>query len=202
MSSTEISDAYVDHWYEVVGDGSLRQGDIFQNLLAFWPHEGIEPTDTADGADNFARLSFQRADFIVTSASCDVGQNGYPYALLARIFAATESNLKVTGKDFNSRIEVLRQGLVPSQFLLAPCVFVRPAFGLSIAQHKVHALLPVAYLQKCCTVPRLRIKHPHRERFGNWVGVNFSRVGAEDATLIPQAAKIFAAHVLRANSDE
>lgn len=27
---------YSDHWYSIVEDESLRQGDIFRNLLAFW----------------------------------------------------------------------------------------------------------------------------------------------------------------------
>jgi hypothetical protein len=202
MTSVASENTYVDHWYEVVDDTSLRQGDIFRNLLAFWPEEGIAPTDAELVPDGYAKLEFQRADFIIASASCDVGQRNYPYALLSRIVTASEANLNASGKDFDSRIEVIRQGLVPSQFLLAPCGFVEPALELSLVQHKVHTLLPVPYLQKCCTGKRLRMKHPHRERFGNWVGGNFARVGPEDSTLIPQKAKMFPAHILKANADD
>lgn len=199
MAATQFADDYVNHWYEVVEDGTLRQGDIFRNLLVFWADDSIEPTDTEPVPDGHGRLSYARGDFIVASASCDVGQPSYPYALLSRIVEASEEQLKVKGKDYQTRVEVLRQGLVPSQFLLAPCHFVDPAFPLSIVQHKVHTLLPVSYLQRCCTGSRLRLRHPIREKFGAWVGASFSRVGPEDASQIPQGTKIYPAHVLAAN---
>ncbi len=196
------SDDYSSSWYEVVTDASLRQGDIFRELLVFRPNEDVEPSDVASVPDGHALMDYDRGDYIVMSASCDVAQSGYPYAVLGRIVEASESILKVTGKDYKPRIEVLRQGLVPSQFLLAGSLTITPAFAQSIVTYKVHALLPVQYLKKCCTAPRLRLKHPFREKFGNWVGSCFSRVGPEDHTLIPRVTQIFPSHILAANPDD
>ena len=161
----------------------------------------MEPLPVGEIPQGYAQLSHDRGDYIVASASCDVGQDGYPYALLARVVPATESSLKAKDKELRTKLEVLRNGLVPSQFLLSPCDFINPSFPLSIAQHKVHVLLPVAYLAKCCTGKRLRLRHPLREKFGNWVGTCFSRVGPEDPSQIPQGVKIFPGHVLAANSE-
>jgi hypothetical protein len=201
-ANESAGDDYSAAWYEVVTETSLRQGDIFRGLLVFRPNEHVEPSDIDVVPDGHAQMSYDRGDYIVLSASCDVDQPNYPYAVLGRIVEATEANLKLTGKDYKTRVEVLRQGLVPSQFLLAQSSAVSPSFVQSIVQHKVHALLPVQYLRKCCTSPRLRLKHPFREKFGNWVGSCFSRVGPEDHTLIPQVAKIFPSHVVSANSDD
>jgi hypothetical protein len=64
-------------------------------------------------------------------------------------------------------------------------------------------MLPAAYLLRHCHDGRLRLRHPFRESFGNWVGASISRVGPEDETLIPDTGVvIFAAHILKATESE
>ena len=179
----------------------MRQGDIFRDILVFWADSEIQPSDLVELPDGYGKLSYGRGDYIVASASCDVDQPSYHQALLMRVVEANAENLKAAGKDLATKLEVLRRGLIPSQFLLAPCEFITPSFPLSVANHKVHALLPLPYLKKCCKGKRLRLRHPFREQFGNWIGASFSRVGPEDASLIPRKANIFPGHVIAANKD-
>jgi hypothetical protein len=189
------------HWYDVVSDETLRQGDIFRDIVAFWPSQDLPVMPGEPQHDQLPPFDWSRGDYILLSASCDVDQGGYPYALLSRLLPANPENLKAKGKDFLQKLEVLRQGLVPSQFLLSPFDGIDPAFPYSIVQYKTHALLPVSYLRRNCTAPRLRLRHPHRERFGNWVGSCFSRVGPENHTLIPKQSSIYPAQVLNANEE-
>jgi len=189
---------YTKHWYDIVDDATLRQGDVFRKIVCYWPPDELELRREDPPQGSKSELAWHRGDYILLSASCDVDQDGYPYALLGRVVPASPENLKATGKDLEQRLEVLRQGLVPSQFLLAPCSAIDPPFPLSVVQHKVHALLPVGYLRRHSGMARLRLRHPLREKFGNWVGSNFSRVGPENQALIPRMAKIHPPHVLSA----
>ncbi len=189
---------YEEHWYEIVEDDSLRQGDVFRDLIAYWPPDDLECFEAEPPSTFQPVFKFERGDFIIASASCDLDQPGYPYAILARVLPASSENLKATGKELEQKLEVIRLGLLPVSFLLAPYKSIEPSFPLSIVQHKVHALLPTAYVRRCCSRKRLRLRHPLREKFGNWVGSSFSRVGPEDQTQIPKKATIFPAQVLKA----
>lgn len=202
LVATELEPSnYQDAWYEVVEDNSLRQGDIFRNLNVFWPSAELLPFDGSTAPEGYGKLDFATGDYIIASASCDVDQANYPFVLLSRVLAVTEENLKTNAKELPKFVEVLRLGLVPSQFLLAPFDSASPSFPLSTVQHKVHVLVPTGYLKNSCGGKRLRLKHPIREKFGNWVGASFSRVGPEDATNIPKGAKVFPAHIIAANLD-
>ena len=155
----------------------------------------VEPNQ--DLAEVAAMVARSRGDYAVLSASCDVdGRRKHPFVLLGRVLAANETNVGASGKDFSQRLEVIRQGLDPAKFLLPKHPRRAPPFPLSIVQHSVLALLPEQYLRRHCVAPRLRLRHPFREKFGNWVGSNFSRVGPEDESLIPRIAQIFAGHVV------
>jgi hypothetical protein len=193
---------YQRKWYQVVENDSLRQGDLFRSLLVFWPSKDLEPSDTDPGAETRVPFDWGRGDYIVLSASCDVDQRGYPYVLMGRVVPATSQHLKCSEKELAQQIEVRRQGLVPSQFLLAPFQDIEPPFHLSLVTWKTHALIPIEYLRRSCTMPRLRLKSPHRERFGNWAGTNLSRVGPETDAQIPRGPQIFPAHVIAANNPE
>src|SRR5206468_10044413 len=121
-------------------------------------------------------------DWIIMSASCDVDRpQGYPHVLLGRVLPATPENfgLRDEGKEFQKRVEVVRKGLDPSKFLLAEHPGVSPAFPLSVVQFRVHVTMPIDYLRRSAVGRRLRLRHPFRESFGNWVGANMSRVGPE-----------------------
>jgi hypothetical protein len=191
---------YHRDWYESVSGDSLRQGDIFRNLLVYWlPQDLVDTGTDPQGEAQSIRAEYHRGAYIILSASCDVDQRGYDQVLLTRIVDATHQTLKVqTEKEFHLKLEVLRQGLVPSQFLLAAHPEVSPVFPLSVVQYKVHSLLPIQYVKRCCTGERLRLRSPHRERFGTWAGANLSRVGPENDSLIPRFTQIYAKDILAA----
>lgn len=143
-------------------------------------------------------------DWIIMSASCDVDRDAkqYPQALLGRVLPATLDTFGVkTDKEFNERAEVVRKGLEPAKFLLPEHPQVQPPFPLSVVQYRVHVTMPTDYLRRRCDGRRLRLKHPFRESFGTWVGANIGRAGPETSTLIPQFAKPFPTHALKANQE-
>jgi hypothetical protein len=192
---------YSDLWYSVVEDDSLRQGDIFRNLLVFWLPQDLLANETG-GDDQPVEVARARGDWIITSASCDVANNRYPLVFLSRVLPATQETLnEKSAKDFRTRLEVLRRGFEPTRFLLAECPNIEPAFPLSYVDYRVHALLPHPYLKRNCRGPRLRLKHPMREQFGVWAGANLSRVGPEDDTKIPGKGGAWPSDVLRANEE-
>jgi hypothetical protein len=197
------------YWYDIVTDDSIRQGDIFRNLLVGWlPDDLPVPTPGEESKLREASLQFGRADWIVLSASCDVqpgrGSN-QRQVLLGRVFACNEENLKdvKTAKDLKERVEVLRRGFDPMRYLLAQHT-AEPELPLSFAVFRIQLTMPLAYLQKCCQGPRLRLDSPHRERFGNWAGACLSRVGIEDAEQVSfdKDPPLYPAHILRSIPDE
>lgn len=187
-------------WYEVVRDDSLRQGDIFRDILAFWLPEGL-PLREPSGEDQITiSVQYQRGAWIVMTASCDLERNNRGHVLLSRVIEATAANLNnvQTEKERLERLEVMRRGFDPLRYLLAEHA-EEPQLPLSFVGYRTQVLLPIKYLRRNCAGQRLRLRSPHRERFGVWAGANLSRVGLEDAEQIRFPGKTFVgpAQVLR-----
>lgn len=171
-------------WYEVVDDDSLRQGDIFRALRAFWLPDDLCVTGNHDDVPAPVSLEHAQGDWIVLTASCDMERTRKGQVLLASITHATQENLKVgVEKDRRERLEVIRKGFDPLRFLLAECAD-EPQLPLSFVAYRTQVLLPISYLRRNCTGPRLRLRSPHREKFGAWAGANLARVGIEDSDQI------------------
>ena len=195
-----------EHWYEVVETSTLRQGDVLANLLVFWFPQDL-PVRDADPPEGRLDVvaEWDRGTWIVMSASCDVDREAarYPQVLMGRVAPATRAVLnQQTEKDLKTRLEVIRRGLDPSAFLLAPHPN-DPPFPLSVVQWRMHVTLPVEYVRRAATGRRLRLKSPYRESFGNWVGGNIERVGPEDSTAVPKFRDtVWPEHVLRSSEEQ
>lgn len=178
-------------WYQVVDDDSLRQGDLFRGLVAYWAK-----APAGDGTE--VEVGTVSGDFIIVSASCDVDQKGYDYVLLNRVYAADETNLGLKGDDLQKAIEVIRRGLHPARFLLSSTESINPSLPLSFVTSKQHTLLSIQYLRSKCVGPRLRLRSPLREAFGSWVAACFGRVGIELSAQIPRlSANLYPGQVLK-----
>jgi hypothetical protein len=191
-------------WYEVVNDKSLRQGDIFITLYAFWLPPGIKPP-TKPGEKFEVTVEYELADWIILSASCDIDRIKEGHVLFARVFQASDKYLKVkTDTERRERLEVLRRGFDPQRFLLAEHTG-KPELPISFVGYRTQVLLPVDYVLEYCKGDRLRMRPPHREKFGAWAGANLGRVGIEDADQIGLPGKvpyIGSAQVLRSVAPE
>ena len=188
-----------NHWYDRPTVENLRQGDLFIGLTAFWLPEdlSLEPARS----DQF--LAGQRAgNWIVASPSCDLDTARVTQALLVEVIEASPENVwGANTKQYSQTLEVLRRDLDPSKFLLPSHSDVD--LPLSFAHVRDQVLLPINYLQSQISRRMLRLKHPFREKFGNWIGSRFSDVGPENYTLLPKYYDkgVFPPHVLRANED-
>jgi hypothetical protein len=196
MQSTK---AHWEDWYEVVDEArSLRQGDILREFSVFIFRNEVVDLNV-DGETNLPGEILPPQDWIILTASCDLDARNATHALLAPIFPATPEVLRTgpTTKEFRRRVEVLRKGLLPRQFLLAKHPDL--GFPLSFASWRDLALLPTAHIRSRLSARRLRLRHPFREEFGNWVGSRMSAVGPEDRSKIPaERERIFDVHVLEA----
>jgi len=194
-----------EHWYDIPAGPELRQGDIVRGLLVMWFPQNlrIDAPPATDDAKITVTPEWAVSDWIVMSASCDVDRDAtsYPQVLLGRVLPATLANFGVkTEKEFRERAEVVRKGLEPTKFLLPEHPALQPPFALSIVTYRVHATMPADYVRQNGK-ERLRLKHPFRESFGAWVASNIGRVGPETPTLIPEFAKTYPAHTLKANTE-
>jgi hypothetical protein len=193
-------------WYDLAAADTLRQGDILRSLRVFWfPQdlaycESQQPTSAQLSRVTADAETTKSDDWIILTASCDLEQGRVDQVLLARVIPATEETLGAPNeKEFLSRCEVIRRGLDPSKFLLAPSEQVVPRFSLAVVLFRQQVLLPIKYVLAQCSGARLRLRHPFREQLGNWAAACFSRVGPEDPTLIPRFRKdIHPAHILAA----
>ena len=182
-----------DLWYEVVEDATLRQGDIIRNVVVFaFPQDLPVLNRQPEPEEQFTvKADWLIADWIVMSASCDVDRETrkYPWVLVGRIFPATSEKLgDAKGTKLKQTLEVIRKGLDPQRFLLAPHPG-DPELPLSFAEYRPHVTVPKEYLVRASMGKRLRLRPPYRESFGNWVGSNFARVGVEDVGQIPKQSE-------------
>jgi len=192
-----------DHWYDIIeGTAVLRQGDIFRDLLVYCFPQDLPVVAAPKPGEkiNVQGEWLPGGDWIVMSASCDVERpQTYPHVLIGRVLPVTSTNLGTANpKEAGQRHEVIRKGLDPSKFMLAECPSCD--FPRSFVQYKTHVTMPAGYLIRHCQAKRLRLRHPFRESFGNWVGANIARVGPETHHAIPpiEDVTVWAAHVLRA----
>ena len=206
--------AHDEHWYDIVTADNLRQGDIIRALaIPYFDDEIVGMAGDIDAASkegaDAAPVPVQcaRADWIVLDASCDVDHGdarrpAVSHVLLVRVVSADLAGLSAkTEKELKERCEALRQGLVYSKFLLAACPRLEPNFPLSLVEYRQRSLLPHGYVLAGATRsgPRLRLRSPIRERFGNWAGAAISRVGPEEvATIDPFVPTLHDAQKLRA----
>lgn len=189
-----------EHWYDVVTETSLRQGDIIQDIRSFWLADRLDEDDT-----DTPPVEYRRGNWIIAQASCDLDTARSSQAIVLQVMEASREIFKLEGapeKEFKKRLEVLRKGLSPRAFLLPEQTEGPALLPISFVPWDFVITLPTKYIQQVVEdVPRLRLKHPFREQFGNWLGQRISAVGPENEGLIPAFYRqIHDEHVLRAET--
>ena len=103
-------------WYETVDDTSLRQGDIFIDLICYWLSQDLEPESPAPP------VSKATGTWIVAQASCDMEARGLERVVVLDVFPASRRTLRIAEnapeKELKKRLEVIRSGAYPRRFIL------------------------------------------------------------------------------------
>lgn len=180
------------HWFEVVRDVSLRQGDIFQHCTGFWLPEDY-------GADS-QTVSEASGTWSILNASCDLDHKKMLGVLLAKVDEASATTLKAReGEELQKRLEAIRRGHLWRLFML-PQYEGEVSLPLSVVSFQQQILIPQRMVEEwAARGPRLRLRHPYREQFGNWVAARFGAVGPEDEGNIPTFYRLQDHHVLEAD---
>ncbi len=182
-------------WYETVDDTSLRQGDIFVDLVCYWLSKDLEPENPAPS------VTRATGTWIVAQASCDMEARGLERVVVLEVLPASRRTLRIAenapDKELKKRLEVIRRGAYPRRFLIPDRPTGRVTIPMSVVAWDNLATLPAEYLRRhFCDGPRLRLKSPLREMFGNWVGARFCAVGPEDEAVIPRFTPVHDHHVI------
>lgn len=182
-------------WYQTVEDKSLRQGDIFVDLTCYWFDNDLAP-DTLNPS-----VLKATGTWIVAQASCDMEARGLTRVVVLEVLPASRKTLRIDEqapeKELSKRLEVIRRGAYPRRFLIPECSEGKVTIPMSVVVWDNLATLPTEYLRHhYCNGPRLRLRSPLREKFGNWVGARFSAVGPEDDAVIPHFVRIHDHQVL------
>lgn len=177
-----MPDAY-HYWYETVDDSSLRQGDIFTDLVCYWLANDLTPYNPESCVER------ERGTWMIAQASCDMQGRHGKRVVMVEVLPANRQTLGIGGGaaegELMKRLEVIRRGVYPRRFLMPKHPDPDVGIPLSMVVWQNLATLPTEYLRAYyCKRPRLRLKSPLREQFGNWVGTRFSAVGPEDTALI------------------
>ena len=183
-----------EFWYETVEDTTLRQGDIFKDLMCYWLSEDLEPESPT------ASVEKATGTWIVAQASCDMESRGLDRVVVVEVLPASRKTLRLAEdapeKELKKRLEVIRIGAYPRRFLIPERPNGSVTIPMSVVAWDNLATLPTEYLRRhYCDGPRLRLKSPLREVFGNWVGARFSAVGPENEAVIPRFVSIHDHHV-------
>lgn len=197
-----ISDLDWPNWYELTEDDQLRQGDILRDFWGLWVPSALPHFDPGgDDPPPDLTVEAESGDWIVASASCDLHHRA-EWVLLCQLLEADREAVRAeTDKVLRDRLEVMRRGLMPSRFLLPASDLLAPAFPPSMVIFTSQMVLPMDYVGQYCDRSRLRLRHPFREHFGNWLGERISNVGIEDDDALPRfrSAPMSEKHVLEAD---
>lgn len=196
VSFAEMSNTH-EFWYEeVTDDNSLRQGDIFIDLRCYWLASDLAPGNAE------AAVNEHTGTWIVAQASCDMDWAALKRIVVLQVLPASRETLRLgaghSERELKKRQEVIRRGAYPRRFLIPAYPNDEMRMPLSVVVWESLLTLPTKYLRNYyCRGPRLRLKSPLREKFGNWVGGRFSAVGPEDEAMIPRFVSIYDDHLLR-----
>lgn len=184
-----------EFWYETVEDATLRQGDIFIGLTCYWLSGDLEPESPTPPVERAT------GTWIVAQASCDMEGRGLERAVVLEVLPAIRETLGMAERapetELQKRLEVIRIGAHARRFLIPERPEGRVTIPTSVVAWDSLATLPTAYLRRhYCGRPRLRLRSPLREKFGNWVGARFCAVGPEDEAVIPRFTRIHDHHVI------
>lgn len=154
-------------WYETVQNRSLRQGDIFIGLTCYWLGSDLQPNSSAPPVRK------AKGTWIVAQASCDMEAQGLERVVVLEVLPASRKTLRIgeqaPEKELKKRLEVIRRGAYARRFLIPERPEGRVTIPLSVVTWDNLAALPSEYLRgHYCGGPRLRLKGPLREMFGNW----------------------------------
>ena len=144
-------------WYETVDDTSLRQGDIFIDLICYWLSQDLEPESPAPP------VSKATGTWIVGQASCDMEARGLERVVVLEVLPASRRTLRIAEnapeKELKKRLEVIRSGAYPRRFLIPERPDGRVKIPMSVVAWDNLATLPTEYLRRhYCHGPRLRLK--------------------------------------------
>lgn len=197
--------SFAEAWYEVIQVEELRQGDVLVAMPVFMqdPNAQLPSAEAiSKGQQVTVPGNCALASWVILSPSCDLDTGRSKQVLLGQCLEANQSNMSSQGeKDHKQKLEVVRRGLDPSKFML-PAYEADPSLPCSIVSNRSLAMLPLDFVKRFVAGRRrLRLRHPFREKFGNWCGQWISNVGPENRSLIPSFAQVHAQHVLDANQE-
>ncbi len=166
-----------DDWYELIGDDTLRQGDLLERCPIMFP-----PEDVNEVINGEQEIEYGEVDVVVLSQSCDLIADKIsivqvcPYYEIDELEWIKKSN---GDKDANKRKESIRRGFVAGYHLLNKCdiesfernyvaVDFRNTYGVALN------FLNNLVQQK---ENRLRLNSPYREHLSQAFARFFMRVG-------------------------
>lgn len=189
-SGWETPSEAAQHWYSLVSGDSIRQGDIYRDVLLPRFADSLTSDDLAEGGAPLVVTS--QGTVAVLSPSCDLEQDRVETGVLvARIWPATEKVLGATKRsDYRKRLELLRQDGYASRFLLPAYDKPDEPFPWSFVEWRQPYFLPKGYLRRFHDRERLRLRHPLREKFGQWAGQRLSEVGVEEEATLDRIISI------------
>ena len=76
-------------WYETVEDQSLRQGDIFIDLMCYWFSSDLEPDSPAPPVRKAS------GTWIVAQASCDMEARDLERVVVLEVLPASKQTLRM-----------------------------------------------------------------------------------------------------------
>jgi hypothetical protein len=161
-------------WYQVISDGTLEQGDIFENCPVFVPPAEFDP------AVKTAEFHWEQRDLIVLSQSCDLvsGREKLTDVLFCAVWNQSDippQNHLSTPKG----LEDARRGNLPGFHLLAKCAEPQFVRGIRIIDFRRSYSLPVPFVRKFAekASSRVRLMPPYREHLSQAYARYFMRVG-------------------------
>ena len=165
-------------WYSTVNEKDLEQGDILRDYPVFFnkpykfpddPHEGLPETE----------IEVMRADFIVTTQSCDLAHTKIDTVILCPIFKLEDikSELGKNNKEINKKLESIRQGKEPGFHMLSNND--NPEIEFTIIVFKRIYTTPKETLEDFVEKVgnRIRLLPPYREHLSQAFARYFMRVG-------------------------
>jgi hypothetical protein len=195
-----------DHWFTMVTDDRLQQGDLLAECSLIVPKRDLRPalvqsrhststrTPSRETLLNAYRVEIKIADVVVLTQSCDLENEKADLVVVCPIYSLEEVFRKIrkdpglseTPADkiigkVQSVAQSIRGGRTVGRYMLGPCTLKKWQRGVRIVDFDKMISVPYAYLKTEAAKQRnrLRIKSPYREALAQAFAQFFMRVALD-----------------------
>ncbi|WML24110.1 hypothetical protein [Neobacillus sp. OS1-33] len=166
-----------NHWYKLIDDNSLEQGDVLENISIAMPSPEFY-------IGKSKRVGMKATNVIILTQTCDLANAKTPWVYVTpvrsiEVFKKQYASQEQSEEQINKHLENIRRGNMPKYHMINQCNLEPLRLDISILDLREVYSLPFKYVKEFANQGerRRRMLSPYKEHLGQAYARFFMRIG-------------------------